>query len=137
MMAEVLRNGDGRISPRDFSGWLSDHGNPHGAEGFARDAEPLEPSGIEKAGEDDARPDEDVALRGDREVGHADGAGLSAKQHVVMRARKLLCLDCFNVMELMEILAEVTVTVSREDSPPILRASSYVPHPYLRQRFVE
>ncbi|CAM9950802.1 unnamed protein product, partial [Ectocarpus sp. 8 AP-2014] len=30
MMEEALRNGDGRISPRDFSGWLSDDGNPHG-----------------------------------------------------------------------------------------------------------
>ncbi|CAB1112380.1 unnamed protein product [Ectocarpus sp. CCAP 1310/34] len=110
MMEEALRNGDGRISPRAFSGWLSDDGDPHGAEGFARDAEPLEPPGIGKAGEDDARPDEDVALRGDREVGHADGEGLSGKQHVVMRARKLLCLDCFNVTELMEIVAEVTVT---------------------------
>ncbi|CAM9385209.1 unnamed protein product [Ectocarpus sp. 4 AP-2014] len=110
MMEEALRNGDGRISPRDFSGWLSDDGNPHGAEGFARDAEPLEPPGIGKAGEDDARPDEDVAVRGDTEVGHAGDAGLSRKQHVVMRARKLLCLDCFNVMELMEIVAEVTVT---------------------------
>ncbi|CAN0355523.1 unnamed protein product, partial [Ectocarpus sp. 13 AM-2016] len=49
MMEEALRNGDGRISPRDFSGWLSDDGNPHGAEGFARDAEPLEPPGIGKA----------------------------------------------------------------------------------------
>ncbi|CAM9476334.1 unnamed protein product [Ectocarpus fasciculatus] len=110
MMEGALRKGDGRISPRDFSGWLSDAGSPHGAEGFARDAEPLEPPGNGKVAEDDARPDEDVELRGDREVGHADGAGLLGKQHVVVRARKLLCLDCFNVMELMEILAEVTVT---------------------------
>lgn len=116
-MEEALRNGDGRISPRDFTGWLSDDGNTHGAEGFALDAEPLAPPRIGKAGEDDARLDEDVEVRGDREVGHADSAGLSGKQHVVMRARKLLCLDCFNVMELMEILAEVTVAVSREDVP--------------------
>eukprot|EP00752_Nemacystus_decipiens_P007742 g6921.t1 len=109
MIEEMSANGDGRISPRDFGWWLSDEGNSSNimrstAEGF----------GCNAPG-DDTDVEEEAQGHGEvqREEGnvHAGlwGDQLDGQGHVVMRARKLLCLDCFNVNDLVEILAESEV----------------------------
>lgn len=112
MMEEVEPNGDGRISPTNFGWWLSDEGNPNGvgratAAGFACDS-----SRIDSVGEDDAQPDEDVMQHDKKVRAGLWGDQLEGQGHIVMRARKLLRLDCFNVNDLLEILAEVAIMVS-------------------------
>lgn len=115
-MEEMSPNGDGRISPRDFGWWLSDEGSSSGlirstAEGFGCDS----PGGDTDV-EEEAQADGEIQ----REEGnvHAElwGDQLEGQGHVVMRARKLLCLDCFNVNDLLEILAEAEVMVSLESA---------------------
>lgn len=125
-MEEVKPNGDGRISPRNFGWWLSDEGNPNGvrqaaAAGFACDS-----SGVETVGEDDAQPEGDVRQHDGNVRAGLWGDQLEGQGHIVMRARKLLCLDCFNVNDLMEILAEVAAMVSLEGTALAPRGSSHV-----------
>ena len=112
-MEEMSPNGDGRISPRDFGWWLSDEGNSNDvmrptAEGFGCDS-PRDYMGVEKA-----QTDGIVQREGGSVHAGLWGDQLEGQGHVVMRARKLLCLDCFNVNDLLEILAEAEVMVSAQ-----------------------
>ena len=116
-MEEMSPNGEGRISPRDFGWWLSDEGSANGftraaAEGFACDS-----PGHDATVAEDILSD---ANQGDRSVrAGLWGDQLEGQSHVAIRARKLLRLDCFNVNDLLEILAEVAVMVSMvRVSPP-------------------
>lgn len=128
MMEEMSPNGDGRISPRDFGWWLSDEGNASDiirptAEGF----------GCDSQGDDtdveEAQADGNVQREGGSVHTGLWGDQLEGQGHVVMRARKLLCLDCFNVNDLVEILAEAEVMVSLEPvlAPLNQSASSLYP----------
>lgn len=112
MMEEMSPNGDGRISPRDFGWWLSDEGSSSHiirptAEGFQCDS-PEDATDSEEEAQADGK---DQREGGSAHVG-LWGDQLEGQGHVVMRARKLLCLDCFNVKDLLEILAEAEVMVS-------------------------
>lgn len=111
-MEEVEPNGDGRISPTNFGWWLSDEGNPNGvrrttAAGFA-----CHSSRVDSVGEGSTQPDEDVTQHDGNARAGFRGDQLEGQGHIVMRARKLLCLDCFSVNDLLEILAEVAIMVS-------------------------
>lgn len=120
MMEEMSPNGDGRISPRDFGWWLSDEGNSTGSHIIRSTAEGF---GCDSPGDDDTDVEEEAQAdgKGQREGGsvHAGlwGDQLEGQGHVVMRARKLLCLDCFDVNDLLEILAEAEVMVSLVNPP--------------------
>lgn len=105
-MQEVSPNGDGRISPRDFGWWLF---RGVSAEGFSHDPARLDSPGSDTAGDGNAQPHGDDAQRG-RSAGQANTSGLWGD--MVGRARQLLCLDCFDVKGLMEMLAEVAIAVS-------------------------
>lgn len=113
-MQEVSPNGDGRISPRDFGWWLF---RGVSAEGFAHEPARLDSPRSESAGDDDPLPRGDVAQRGKR-AGQANTPGLWGD--MVARARQLLCLDCFDVNGLMEMLAEVAIGVSLVRKAPTL-----------------
>lgn len=113
-MEEMSPDGEGRISPRDFGWWLSDEGIANSfrtstAEGFACDS-PRETTAIAEDSQTDVN-------QGDRSV-HAGlwGNELEGQGLVAIQARKLLRLDCFNVNDLLEILAEVAVMVSTKQS---------------------
>lgn len=108
-MEEMSPDGDGRISPRDFGWWLSEEGTANGfptctAEGFACDS-PGETTTITEASPPDVYQC-DSSVRAGLWGDHLEG------RHVVIQARELLRLDCFNVNDLLEILAEVAVMVS-------------------------
>lgn len=112
MMEEMSPNGDGRISPRDFGWWLSEEGSSKDilrstAEGFACDS-----PGDDTDADEKAQADGNVQGEGGSVHAGLWGDQLEGQGHVVMRARKLLCLDCFNVNDLLEILAEAEVMVS-------------------------
>lgn len=112
MMEEMSPNGDGRISPRHFGCWLSDEGSSSDiirstAEGFGCDS-----PGTDTAVDEVAQADGNVEREGESVNPGVWGDQLEGQGHVVMRARKLLCLDCFNVNDLLEILAEAEVMVS-------------------------
>lgn len=114
MMEEMSRNGDGRISPRDFGWWLSDEGNPSGIIGSTAEWFECNSPGDDTDVEGEAQANGKVQQeRGSVRTG-LWGDQLEGQGHVVMRARKLLCLDCFNVNDLLEILAEAEVMVSLE-----------------------
>lgn len=112
MLEEVEPNGDGRISQTKFGWWLSDEGNLSGVKRATAASFTCDSSRVDSVSEDNAQPDEDD-MQHDGNV-HAGlwGDQLEGQGHIVMRARKLLCLDCFNVNDLLEILAEVAVMVS-------------------------
>ncbi|CAM9311953.1 unnamed protein product, partial [Hapterophycus canaliculatus] len=103
MMQDVSPNGDGRISPRDFGWWLF---NGVGAEGFAHDPARLDSPGNTRAGDENAQSHGDVA-QSRISAGQANTPGLWGD--MVAHARKLLCLDCFDVNGLTEMLAEVAI----------------------------
>jgi len=110
MMEEMNPDGEGRLSPRDFGWWLADEGTANvfpksTAEGFACDSAGETPTVAENSQAD--------ASQGDRSVRKGLwGDQLEGQGHVAIRARKLLRLDCFNVNDLLEILAEVADMVS-------------------------
>lgn len=100
-MEDVDRDEDDRISPHEFGSWFSTAGVPK----FGAEVSP-EPSELGMAS----------PATSPGKVEQADGAKLWRDQvndhsHSMMRARKLLCLDCFNVDDLMEMFAEVAVMV--------------------------
>lgn len=100
-MEEVARDEDGRISPHEFGSWFSTAGVlKGGAEGIPGRSEPGLASPAPSSGK--VEQAESANLWWDQVNGHS---------HSMMRARKLLCLDCFNVNDLMEMFAEVAVMV--------------------------
>lgn len=105
-----------RISLEDFESWLTDGGNPRGI--GLTDGKPFGLGLAPLARPDEEQPDGDTQhLRGFAEQPYAPalwGIQLKRHGHSMMRARKLLCLDCFNINDLMEMLAEVEVEVSLE-----------------------
>eukprot|EP00903_Cladosiphon_okamuranus_P015661 g14463.t1 len=106
MIEEMSPNGVGRISPRDFGWWLSDEGSTGNiirptAEGFGSHSPG---DNVEETQADGKVQREGGSVQTGLWVDQLEGQG-----HMVMRARKLLCLDCFNVNDLLEILAEAEV----------------------------
>lgn len=110
---------DGRISPDDFGSWFANGANPTGRGGPDEKRLGLGLSTLVRP--DVEHPGEGTQLSGDMEHSRAPalwGDQLKRHGHSMMRARKLLCLDCFNITDLMEMLAEVEVAVSFGNASP-------------------
>ena len=134
MMEKMSPNGDGRISPRDFGWWLSDEGNSSdvirsAAEGFGCDS-----PGDDTDSEEEAQANRKVQREGENVHTGLWGDQLEGQGHVVVRARKLLCLDCFNVNDLLEILAEAEVMVSLESAQAPVNEITSPPAPEASRR---
>lgn len=105
-----------RISQEDFGSWLGNGGSPRGSgvadeKRFGLGLSTLARLDVEGSDGDSQQ------LRGHVEQPRAPalwGIQLKRHGHSMMRARKLLCLDCFNINDLMEMFAEVEVEVSLE-----------------------
>lgn len=99
-----------RISPNVFGAWFSRAGLSNDIGGTNGSRSDRDSSSLIE--QDDGQPDSDVEqldaaqLWRDQVKGHGDR---------MKRARTLLCLDCFDVDDLMEMLAEVAVMVSCRD----------------------
>lgn len=126
MLEEVEPSGDGRISQTKFGWWLSDEDNLNGVMRATAASFACGSSRVDSVGEDDAQPDEDVLQHDGNVCAGLWGDQLEGQGHIVMRARRLLCLDCFNVNDLLEILAEVAVMVSLDGAALAPRGSSRV-----------
>lgn len=104
------------ISPQDFGSWFTDGGSPRGR-GVAG-GKRLGLGLATLAREDVEHPSGDT----EELIGYVEqprppalwGVQLKRHGHSMTHARKLLCLDCFNINDLMEMLAEVEVEVSLE-----------------------
>lgn len=106
-MQEVGSEEENRICPKDFRSWFSRADVSSGV-GAANEGRP----GPRSASS--ARP---VSPPPTGDVEEPSGASMwrdIVERHgdSMMRARKLLCLDCFKVDDLMEMFAEVAVMVS-------------------------
>ncbi|CAM9219015.1 unnamed protein product [Laminaria digitata] len=107
------------ISPQDFGSWFTDGGSPRGR-GVAG-GKRLGLGLATLAREDVEHPSGDT----EELIGYVEqprppalwGVQLKRHGHSMTHARKLLCLDCFNINDLMEMLAEVEVegSVSLDD----------------------
>lgn len=107
-LEEVGPDEGGRISPEDFGLWFSDESTSIGVGATSKKQNGFDPANVPLAA-DRSGPDE----MGQPGASVSWDSLLGGYVHSMMHARKLLCLDFFNVNDLIEMFAEVDVMVRR------------------------
>lgn len=94
-MEETGTNHNGRVTWRTFESWFCTAGGPNE---------------LGAGNEEHTRLSQDHPMRAENVAVWSDQ--FTGLNHKMLQARNLLCMDCFNMDDLMEIFAEVTMMVS-------------------------